>query len=443
MLIPKSILSVALLAVLFAAAPARADMCTLDNAPAASLLFPYFEVGLDGSSSSTLTTRIWLRNTADRPRLAQVTVWSDWGVAITAFYVYLPASGTQRMDLADLLIDGRLPSTGAGVSPIGDFDAAGTPQNFPGCNNTSDPANGLPVTSSISPTLLSTLQTRLTGRQSPNDGLCGGQNFGDLVARGYLTVDLVASCSFSFPDSPGYPFELEHENSLVGGFELLDPINNFAQGGRAVALQSNTSDVLLLGDISFYGRYHAAIAVDQREPLPPTWHVEFDDSSGLNSDSAELIVWRGVPITNPRACGSVPQWFPMGDSGRRPYSASGDTPADPILFPGDPAPFPEPFALATGRYPASQLSDTLQGTVSAGSAELLLLTISNLYPTFEEGQSWVGVVHNSEGRFSEIKPGKPLDSFCEFVQPQPADVSGPPAENPNTLTYLFSDDFEP
>lgn len=439
----KTILASALLAALALPGAAQADTCAVDDKPATSLLIPYFEVDLSATASTTPTTRIWVRNTATRPKLAQVNLWSDWGIAVFAFYVYLPAKATQRIDLADVLIDGKLPSTGAGVSPIGDFDSVGTALPYPNCNNTADPANGLPVTPNLSPSALNNLRARLSGQVSPGDGLCWAFNHGDGMARGYVTIDNVLECSNALPTDPGYPvFALNLENVLEGGFEFRDPLNNFAQGGRAVAIESNSTFEFVPGDATFLGRYHASVANDQLEPLPPSWRVEFDNSASPDSPGAELIVWRGAPPTNPRPCGQFPFWFPLGETGRRPYDTDGDTPAPPVVFPGDPPPFPELFGLATGRYPVERLSDTLQGTVTKGSGELLLLNFSSQYPMTIEGQAWVGVVQDREGRFSEIRPGVPLDTFCEFALPQAADVSGPLADNPNTLTYLFSDDFE-
>lgn len=441
----KTILATALLLLLALPGIAQAATCAVDDTPATSLLIPYFEVDLSESAGSAPTTRFWIRNTATRPRLAQVNLWTDWGIAAFAFYVYLPAKATQRIDLADVLIDGKLPSTGAGVSPIGDFDSVGTALPFPNCNNTSDPANGLPVTPNLGPATLANLRARLSGQPSPGDGLCWAFDHGDGWARGYVTIDNVLECSNALPPDPGYPvFALNPDNVLEGGFELRDPRNNFAQGGRAVAIESNSTFEFAPGDVTFLSRYHDGTTSDQLEPLPPSWRVEFDDSSGLDSANAELILWRAAPRTSPRVCGAIPNWFPLGETGRRPYDSGGDTPAPPVVFPGDPPPLPAYFSLATGRYPVARLSDTLQGVVTKGSGEVLLLSFSPEFPSSSntDGQAWVGVVQDREGRFSEIRAGVPLDTFCEFASPQAADVSGPLAQNPNTRTYLFSDDFE-
>lgn len=124
--------SAAVLLGLLAAAPAHADICAVDQRPGATLLVPWFAV--DRDQVNGLSTRVWVRNVSTSPTLANVTLWSDYGVAAFWFNVYLPAYGTERIDLGALLREGRMPRTGAGVSGLGSFDTAATPQNFPNCH---------------------------------------------------------------------------------------------------------------------------------------------------------------------------------------------------------------------------------------------------------------------------------------------------------------------
>ena len=66
-----------------AAAPARADACTLDNVPAATLLLPYFEV--DPDESRRPTTLFSINNASARAALAHVVLWTDLGVPTLSF----------------------------------------------------------------------------------------------------------------------------------------------------------------------------------------------------------------------------------------------------------------------------------------------------------------------------------------------------------------------
>lgn len=213
----NAILATVLLSMLALPGMAQAATCSVDDTPATSLLIPYFEVDLSDSASSAPTTRFWIRNTATRPRLAQINLWTDWGIAAFAFYVDLPAKATQRIDLADVLIDGKPPSTGAGVSPIGDFDSLGTALSFPNCNNTSDPANSLPVTPNLSPAALANLRARLSGQPSPGDGFCWALDHGDGWARGYVTIDNVLECSNAPPPRSGLPGVRAQSGKRPGG----------------------------------------------------------------------------------------------------------------------------------------------------------------------------------------------------------------------------------
>ena len=69
------------LALLLAAAvarPAAAALCTIDPVPAATLLYPIFEV--DVTSPATHDTVLTVTNVGESAVIAHVTLWSDWAV---------------------------------------------------------------------------------------------------------------------------------------------------------------------------------------------------------------------------------------------------------------------------------------------------------------------------------------------------------------------------
>src|SRR5688572_2650838 len=116
--------AVAVSGVLLAASPlqARVASCRLADRPAATLLFPYFEVDLDGSR----TTLIAINNVGiarpaplpwqTSPELVRVTLWTDWGVPTMSFNVFLRAFDVQTLNLRDLLQTARAPITGPGAA---------------------------------------------------------------------------------------------------------------------------------------------------------------------------------------------------------------------------------------------------------------------------------------------------------------------------------------
>ena len=125
--LPRSlVLLFALAAALAASAPASGELCALDDAPAATLLLPWFEVAY--GDPGAVTTAFSIVNTVAEAKLTRVTLWSDLGVPVLWFNVYLTGWDVQTINLRDVLA-GTLPSTGA-HSPVGDLSEGAT---FPGC----------------------------------------------------------------------------------------------------------------------------------------------------------------------------------------------------------------------------------------------------------------------------------------------------------------------
>ncbi len=78
---PRSVALVALLTSVFLTGlPAHAARCDTDVVPAATLLFPYFEVDLQNPDSRT--TLVAITNRDEEPALVNVVLWTDWAVPI-------------------------------------------------------------------------------------------------------------------------------------------------------------------------------------------------------------------------------------------------------------------------------------------------------------------------------------------------------------------------
>lgn len=305
----------ALALLLALAVPSGAVLCTIDEVPAATVLFPYVvaDIGACGSSTGR-NTRLTIVNAAAEATLAHVTLWTDWAVPVMAFDVYLTGYDLEILDFRRMLCDGDLPATGSAVSPHGEL--SDPPFLFPSCNNGtavgSDPNWGPGAISSL---FRAHLKAYLTGAASPLSGSCAGSGSeGPTMARGFVTVDVVHDCNALFPSDSGY------FSAALGGFEnvLIGSYSwNAANGSSfaslpAVHLEAAPPGFFSAGDHTFYGRYLGGSAVDRREPMPSQWAASFHEAGPFQE--TELVVWRETNHSvSPISC-ALPgpaSWFPL------------------------------------------------------------------------------------------------------------------------------------
>lgn len=354
---------------------AESGLGRMDPTPSATLLLPYFETDPSNPAHTTLFT---IHNAFSAPVLAHVTLWTDWSIPIIDFDVYLTGFDAQSFDLADIFTTGTLPDTGPVVSNQGDLSLPNTaPASCDG---------QLPV-GDLLPVQLQLLNDAHTGNAVVFPGEpgneCWGQSYGDGVARGFVTIDVVDECSVDFPNTPGY-FDIiaGDDNVIWGDWTLLDPGSAQAYGGSLVHLEADP-DAFLPGDYSFYGRYVSFDSSDGREPLPTSWAARYLDlpASGLETD---LIVWRD-PKADPQpvVCGgSPPLPFPL--------EAEQAIVFDEEENPEQPASSLLAFPLATQRVPVGQAA--LPTTSAAGWIYLDLDHDVPSPPPMGVAQSWVTVL---------------------------------------------------
>lgn len=79
----------------------RAEICTIDDVPAATLLLPYFEVDL--RSPQGITTLFEINNATAASVVAHVVVWSDLAIPVLDFKVYLTGYDVQAVNMRDVL----------------------------------------------------------------------------------------------------------------------------------------------------------------------------------------------------------------------------------------------------------------------------------------------------------------------------------------------------
>ncbi len=283
-MLKRSLVALFLVGLAFTAGPAKAVIGTIDDVPAATLLLPYFEVNLDDPNG--LTTLFTVSNASATAILAHVTLWTDLSVPTLDFNVYLTGYDVQSFNLRDLF-NGTVPQTasagqdpGDAISPKGPFSQD---INFASCNGQL-PLPALPAT------LLDHIRNAHTGQASAVfSGLCSGVDHGDNIARGYITIDTVNSCSLDFPGDPGYFTAIAtFQNVLLGDYFYVNATENFAQGETMVHIEAN-QQTLGANNYTFYRKFSGG--ADAREGLDNLFFARFVDG-GAFSGGTDLVVWR-------------------------------------------------------------------------------------------------------------------------------------------------------
>lgn len=279
---------------------------TIDRAPASTLLLPYFEVDLDNPNGANTLVRFGTASASSV--LANITLWTDLGVPSRSFSVYLTGYDQAELDLRLLFGAGLLHrSASAGqdpndlASPKGGFSQD---INFASCTGQLPPAR-------LTATQLTALQNAHLGKPVESlGGKCAGSDRGDRIARGYITIDQVNSCTTLTPTAAGYASVLEYRNLLAGDWSLTNRAAHtmFSEAMVPIHARYSGHPYLQSGSPTFYGRLHGWNAADTREALPSQWEVPFDESG---TGKTSLVVWREPDVAAaPFACGSTPPGQP-------------------------------------------------------------------------------------------------------------------------------------
>lgn len=391
-----------LLAGIPAAAGVLSNNCRTAEQPAATLLFPYFEVDLQSADGAT--TLISVNNASSKSAVARVVLWTDWGAPSLAFDVYLTGYDVQSLNLRDVM-NGRLPGTGPVISPQGSLSDESV--SFPGCQG-----NAKAVTAFTS-TSWDFLRAAHTGRPLPgtNPALClGSGDRGAAVATGYVTVDVVNRCTppsvgktENTPADPAYFLAggnglASDDNVLWGEYFSLNPRLNLAESQTAVHVLADP-DVFNDGDYTFYARYVNYDSRDDRAPLSSLYYVRYLDG-GPFSGGTDLIVWRDNRSAGfaPQSCGKSPSWAPLGEYQMFVF----DEDENPTQIPDSRA-----FPLATQKVHVG--SNSLTISESHG-----WMMIDLWHSDATHAQGWVSTTLSAEGRFSVSHAAIRADDLCNF-----------------------------
>ena len=427
----KTALCLALLGLLALGGQAFAVICTIDDVPAATLLLPYFEVDLNNANG--VNTLFSVNNASASAVLAHVVVYSDLSVPVLDFNIYLTGYDVQTVSLRDILVNGRIPRTAPPTQDTGESEPNPLPTptaisnqgefsedaNFPGCAGLL-PAPDLPSS------FIDHLRRSLTGQSSAIlSGLCAGRNLGDNIARGYITIDTVNNCTLRLPTDPAYfTTDITDENVLWGDVFHVNPGENFAQGETLVHIESDplNPETSIAGEYTFYGKYVAWTAIDNREPLATNFAVRYINGGDFTGGT-DLFVWRDSkvsqgPFTCPAQVGR-PSWFPLGQEGIVIFDEQ-ENPDVPTTFPVSPQPPTQgisPFPAEAQRTAVGGADFPVPFDFGWLYLDLNFSQANNPNPPEDPGaaQAWVQAVMDAQGRFSVGFDAIQLDSACNAL----------------------------
>jgi hypothetical protein len=418
----KLALCLALTGLLASTGAALAEIGTIDDVPAATLLLPFFEVDL--SNPNGVTTLFSINNASASAAVAHVTMWTDQSIPTLDFDVYLTGYDVQTINVRDIF-NGNLPRTAdAGSDPGDTISNKGTLSqdiNFPG--STGPCASPYPVSGALSAALIDHIRKSHTGQFSSLYGGCSGANYGDNTARGYITVDSVTACNLSFPSDAGYFTSLaDNRNILWGDYFYVNPGQNFAEGETLVHIEACSAPSVgngaglcpfsfAAGDYTFYGRYNAVAGQDQREPLATTFAARFVNGGGFDGGT-DFIVWRDsktrpTGANGTHSCSSAPSWFPLNQSDVVAFDEE-ENPTD-LCFQGDNVSPPTGGADTCFPLEAQRISlnggnviaDDPTPPTNFGWMYLNLNhTLASGDPFPGVAQAWVTVAMEAEGRYA-------------------------------------------
>jgi len=370
------------------------------NAPAATLLLPYFEVDLDNIAGQT--TLFSVNNASASAALAHIVVWSDMGVPVFGYNIYLTGYDVQTINVRDVLLGTVSRTASAGqdfndtISPHGQFSQD---INFASCTGILPPPSAAPIYPAY-------LRAALTGGPSSfHAGKCVGRNLGTpSIARGYITVDSVTFCTLQFPGDPGYFINggggaADGRNILWGDYFIINPSEEQAFGDTLVSIPANPTnpETNVPGQYTFYGRTVNWTAADNRVPLSTNFATRFVSAKDFKTtakarrrpalpSATDLLVWRDTKVSaQPFTCGTNPPWYPLGQEEIRVINEQ-----EQVEVPAITTPFP----AATQRVTVA--SADLPVTAFAGWLFLNLNTTVPTSPNPPEdpaaAQAWVTVM---------------------------------------------------
>jgi hypothetical protein len=364
--------------------------CRVSVRPAATLLVPWF--GVDLASRDGLTTLLSITNADSRSHLVSVTLWTDWAIPTLTFNLYLTGFDTQSLNLREILQDGKLPVTGIGNSPVGELSESASA--FSGC------------VASVAPASIAALPLQQAHLGRKVKGLCFASPRKDTMVTGYVTVDVVNSCSALNPSSPGYFVHggqgvAANDNVLLGEYVYTNAKLKTAEGEQAVHI---VADAEAYGSgYTFYGRYVNGDGRDNRQPLGARFAATYAQG-GPQGLKTVLTIWRDTksPSAAGIACGSAPAWAPLNSAAQVVW----DEEEGVTSLPASRARFPLATQAVQVGSSALSIAEPFGWTeIDLGHQDASLFGIVS--------QGWVTVIKSTKQGLSTGHHAAVLSSVCE------------------------------
>jgi hypothetical protein len=432
------------------------DSCDITVAPAATLLLPFFDV--DVTQPGAETTLFTITNVTSAPQIAHVTIWTDWAYPLLTFNLFLTGYDVQSVNLYDVIVRGVVaPGNQAATSPrliAGPGSQPGIDESNPNLSREACPGT------TLKPELVEAVQWALrTGLYNVGSTtVCGTRRVGGTHtnARGYLTIDVVASCSSLLPTNPAYySMQILFDNALIGDYQQLSGdslasatpmvhIRAIPEGGPAGFVPEGTTSL----PYTFYDRYTPATnrKIDRRVPLPSAFAVRWIDNRAGGMETRYKI-WREgwVSGEDAKTCtGVVPNFyttlteiirFDEHENSFANTAAVSCAPYCHLLYPSSSASF------------LVRSSDVTFFPGNAGSPDIagwLYLNLNNQppapfslpprpppYEPARPSQNWVTAVMYAQGRYAVEFDGAQLGNGCSPGFGYPSRQIGPAAGGTN------------
>ena len=413
---------------LFAATPPMARhavvennaSCDIGTYPAATLLLPYFEVDFNAPSTTAINTLFTVTNTSKYPAIVRVTLWTDYGYPATWFPMFLTGYAAESISLYNIFARGNYPVTMSVAQPgVLSADNKSNPNFY--SETWCEHAGG-----SINAEMLKRLQQIFTTGIRDTGCPVGGKH---AMATGYVTVDVVNSCSIDSPLSPTYWKDvILFDNVLTGEYERINPdqaTGNYAGGNPLVHIRAvpdggkagSTPKMSL--PYTFYDRYTPRDArhIDRRQPLPSIFVARYIQG-GRGDFRTRFAIWReGLIGPDPDECvyaknASIPA--PTASIVRF------DEHENATVIPADAVAGSTVAAVAI-----SSESPLFAPMASGDNAGWFWLTLDNgagrrtgsPYSSYRPSQNWVLVQMYAEGRYAVDFDATALANGCTVAVP--------------------------
>jgi hypothetical protein len=284
----------------------NADSCDIGPYPAATLLLPYFDVDFNTPQTAAETTLFTVTNVTDNARVANVTLWTDYGYPALSFPIFLTGYDLQSINLYDVLARGVLaPPAGTSVTTRpGDLSLGNTANPQLASTVGTDCAN---IPRFLPASILADLRAALT---TGTITACGTSRVGGTHehAIGYVTIDSVATCTPMLPTDPRYFRDIiSFENVLVGDSQQVSPnpaTGNYAGGNPLVHIRA-IPDAAATTNLpyTFYDRLTPRDdrQRDRRQPLPSAFAARFIEG-GHGNFNTNFQIWREAAVGPDAKC---------------------------------------------------------------------------------------------------------------------------------------------